>query len=88
MTHVYFYCSGDRGILIDQYDAAVDTLVEARTTLQELCGPSSWRTAQRIAGIGSATSAMMLASKFSWCPSRSYSASRIERLKSVVLDEH
>ena len=30
MTHVYFRCSGDRGILIDQYGAAVDNLVEAR----------------------------------------------------------
>ncbi|MEH2563276.1 DUF6894 family protein [Bradyrhizobium sp. AZCC 2289] len=30
MTHVYFHCSSDQGILIDQYGAAVDNLVEAR----------------------------------------------------------
>jgi hypothetical protein len=30
VTHVYFHCSSDRGILIDQYGAAVDNLVEAR----------------------------------------------------------
>ena len=30
VSHVYFHCSSDRGILIDQYGAAVDDLVEAR----------------------------------------------------------
>jgi hypothetical protein len=30
VTHVYFHCSSARGILIDQYGAAVDNLVEAR----------------------------------------------------------
>ena len=30
MTHVYFHCSSDRGILIDQRGAAVDDLVAAR----------------------------------------------------------
>lgn len=30
MIHVYFHCSSDRGILIDQYGAGVDNLVEAR----------------------------------------------------------
>ena len=30
MTHVYFQCSCDRGILIDQYGTAVANLVEAR----------------------------------------------------------
>lgn len=30
MTHVYFHCSSDRGVLIDQCGAAVDNLVEAR----------------------------------------------------------
>ena len=30
MTHVYFHCSSDRGVLIDQCGAAVENLVEAR----------------------------------------------------------
>jgi len=30
VTHVYFHCSSARGILIDQYGAAVHNLVEAR----------------------------------------------------------
>jgi hypothetical protein len=30
VTHVYFHCSSARGILIDQYGAAIDSLVEAR----------------------------------------------------------
>jgi uncharacterized protein DUF6894 len=30
VTHVYFHCSSDRGILIDQRGAAVEDLVAAR----------------------------------------------------------
>ncbi|GLR90876.1 DUF6894 family protein [Bradyrhizobium iriomotense] len=30
MTHVYFHCSSNRGVLIDQCGAAVDNLIEAR----------------------------------------------------------
>jgi hypothetical protein len=30
VTHVYFHCSSDRGVLIDRCGAAVDNLVEAR----------------------------------------------------------
>ena len=30
MTHVYFHCSSDRGMMIDQRGAAVDDLVAAR----------------------------------------------------------
>jgi hypothetical protein len=30
VTHVYFHCSSDRGVLIDQRGTAVDDLVAAR----------------------------------------------------------
>jgi uncharacterized NAD-dependent epimerase/dehydratase family protein len=30
VTHVYFHCSSDRGILIDQRGVSVDSLVAAR----------------------------------------------------------
>jgi hypothetical protein len=80
VTHAISIAPVTEAYLIDQYGAAVDNLVEARDHAAGVVRSLIMRTAQRIAGTGPAASAMMLALKFSWCPSRSYSASRIESL--------